>query len=191
MAEAFLALAAAHPHGLRFGTFSFRSHAEAFFHWAGPEAGLPDVVRKRMGKDRAVLEELVRRVRDGRRAPARRGGKTPSTPAWPSSPDRSTTTTSIGAGTAAGVAALRRADGTAAPFTPRSRRSGVIDEPPEWFAGYRLTINLFYQLLPALDISPVQPVLPVPRHRRKRGRGVRRDLAEPPGRGPKPIWRRR
>ncbi len=34
--------------------------------------------------------------------------------------------------------------------------SGVIDEPPAWFAGYRLTINLFYQLLPALDVSPVR-----------------------------------
>ncbi|MDQ1400769.1 MAG: hypothetical protein QOK20_2701, partial [Acidimicrobiaceae bacterium] len=34
--------------------------------------------------------------------------------------------------------------------------SGVIDESPQWFAGYRLTINLFYELLPALDISPVR-----------------------------------
>ncbi len=59
VAEAFVALAATHPHGVRFGTFSFRSHAEAFFHWAGPAANYRSSFDDRMGKDRVVLDELV------------------------------------------------------------------------------------------------------------------------------------
>ncbi|MDQ1420655.1 MAG: hypothetical protein QOJ52_2617 [Acidimicrobiaceae bacterium] len=170
VAEAFLALAATHPHGLRFGTFSFRSHAEAFFHWAAPAADYRTAFDNRMGKDRAVLEELVRRIRDGR----------PGAPAaeWQRAFHACM---SEFAGQVTDHDLDRAAPPGAAPSRPREDRredrrenpregpregqsafhaavaaSGVIDESPQWFAGYRLTINLFYELLPALDISPVR-----------------------------------
>jgi hypothetical protein len=154
VAEAFLALADTHPHGARFGTFSFRSHAEAFFHWAGPMADYRSAFNTRMGNDRAVLEELVRRVRDGdQSAPARVWGngfnacmRDFAGQVTNDDLDRATPTTGGPA---------RRTEGRSA-FHAAVAASGVIDEPPEWFAGYRLTINLFYQLLPALDVSPIQ-----------------------------------
>jgi hypothetical protein len=139
VAEAFLALAASHPYGIRFGTFSLRSHAEAFLHWAAPDADYRALFEERLGKDRAVLESLVRRMRDGvageptaRWADADLDALAPPTAGPP-----------------------RRDDGPS-PFHAAINASGVIDDPPAWFAGYRLTINLFYQLLPALDVSPLQ-----------------------------------
>ena len=34
--------------------------------------------------------------------------------------------------------------------------SGVVDDPSQWFAAYRLLINLFYHQLPLLTVSPLQ-----------------------------------
>ena len=153
VAGAFLALADSHPHGLRFGTFSLRSHAEAFFQWAGPKADYRTSFTARMGKEHAVLEELVLR--------AHAGGADGPAAEWRQA---------FGACMAAfsgqvtedaldrpgpTFGSLRRAE-VLSPFHVAMANSGVIDEPPAWFAAYRLTINLFYQLLPALDISPVR-----------------------------------
>jgi hypothetical protein len=155
VAEAFVALAASHPHGPRFGAFSFRSHAEAFFHWAGPAADYRTLFRGRRETDGAVFEELVRRARDGRTsAPAGvwHASFNACMEAFAGQLDEDDLDRP---GTTLGVGALRRADGRSA-FHEALAQSGVIDEPPQWFAAFRLTINLFYQLLPALDISPVQ-----------------------------------
>jgi hypothetical protein len=147
VAEALLAIAELHPQWMRFGSFSFRSHAEAFFHWAGPFADYRALFDNRMGKDRAVLEELVRRTdRGDESGPAaqwrqafaacmqefhgRIGNEDLEMVTPPSGPGRGPS-----------------------PFHAAVAASGVIDELPPWFAAYRLTINLFYQLLPALDLS--------------------------------------
>jgi hypothetical protein len=154
VAEAFLALADTHPHGLRFGTFSFRSHAEAFFHWAGPAADYRGAFETRMGKDRAVLEELVRRIRDA--APS------PPAAAWAGAFHEcmadfagQVTDEDLERATPVTWGPDRQVEGPS-PFHAAVAASGVIDHPPAWFAAYRLTINLFYRLLPALDISPVR-----------------------------------
>jgi hypothetical protein len=154
VAEGFLALADSHPHGMRFGTFSFRSHAEAFFHWAGPAANYRAVFERRLGKDRAVLEELVRRIHAG--CPSALGAQ------WRNAlneclADLSDQVTEADLDQAVPVDAgpARRAVGSSA-FHAAVAASGVIAAPPAWFAGYRFTINLFYQLLPALDVSPVR-----------------------------------
>lgn len=153
VAEAFVALAAAHPHGVRFGTFSLRSHAEAFFHYAGPGADYRSSFESRMGKDRAVLEDLVRRERAGTRgAPAA---------AWSHAfnacmADFVGQVTDDAINRAIPDAGLTPPIGGSSAFHAAVAASGVIEGPPAWFAGYRLTINLFYQLLPALDISPVR-----------------------------------
>lgn len=182
VADAFVALADAHPHGLRFGSFSLRSHAEAFFHWAAPAADYRRAFDNRMGKDRAVLEELVRRFRDGAPSPSAASWArafhacradfegqvsnadldqaTPSAgipisalrprPGRPRPPGRTSPTAS------SANATLRRPVEGPSAFHAAVAASGVTDDPPAWFAGFRLTINLFYQLLPALDVSPVR-----------------------------------
>ena len=77
-----MALAASHPHGLRFGAFSFRSHAEAFFHWAAPAADY----RTLFETDGKMTGRCSRNWSGGSEMAAQRGrrgcGKTPSTPAW-------------------------------------------------------------------------------------------------------------
>ncbi len=154
VAEAFLALADTHPYGVRFGTFSLRSHAEAFFHWAGPAADYRSLFENRLGKDRAVLEELVRRVRDGApSAPAAAWGQAFN--ACQSDFAGHVTDEDLVQATPR-VRGPGRPTGGQSEFHAAVSASGVIDEPGPWFAGYRLTINLFYELLPALDISPVQ-----------------------------------
>lgn len=150
VAEAFVALADTHPHGIRFGTFSFRSHAEAFFHWAGTTADYRSSFDNRMGKDRAVLEELVRRARDG--------GQSAQADAW------RTAFNCCQADFAGRVsdqdlernAPTTRRNENQSEFHAAVNASGVIDQPPSWFAAYRLTINLFYEVLPALDVSPIR-----------------------------------
>jgi hypothetical protein len=154
VAEAFLALGDIHPYGLRFGTFSFRSHAEAFFHWAGPTADYRSSFENRMGKDRAVLEELVRRVRDRRQSAAGAQWRNAFNACMAEFAGQ-VTNEDLDQATALSEARNRRGNGQSA-FHAAVAASGVIDEAPEWFAAYRLTINLFYQLLPALDVSPVQ-----------------------------------
>jgi hypothetical protein len=154
VAEAFLALAATHPHGIRFGTFSLRSHAEAFLHWAAPDADYRALFEERLGKDRAVLEWLVRRIHDGEASEP--------TARWVDAFHNclaefagQVTNDDLDALTSPTAGPARRSEGPS-PFHAAMNASGVIDDPPAWFAGYRLTINLFYQLLPALDVSPVQ-----------------------------------
>jgi hypothetical protein len=156
VAEAFLALAATHPHGLRFGTFSFRSHAEAFFHWAPPEADYRSVFENRLGKDRAVLDELVRRIRDGHLAGPAVEWRDAFNACMSEFAGQVTATDLDAAAASVGEPPRRREPEGQSPFHAAVAASGVIDEPPEWFAAYRLTINLFYELLPALDISPVR-----------------------------------
>ena len=154
VAEAFLALAASHPYGIRFGTFSLRSHAEAFLHWAAPDADYRALFEERLGKDRAVLEQLVRRIQDGVAGEP--------TGRWADAFHNclaeltgEVTNDDLDALTPPTAGPTRRDDGPS-PFHAAINASGVIDDPPAWFAGYRLTINLFYQVLPALDVSPLQ-----------------------------------
>jgi hypothetical protein len=156
VAEAFVALAATHPHGVRFGTFSLRSHAEAFFHWAGPRADYRSSFENRMGKDLVVLHELVRRVRDGETSDAAAVWSHAFNGCMAEFQGRITNADIDQAIPSAGPAGPARRSEGRSDFHAAVDASGVIDEPPAWFAGYRLTINLFYQLLPALDISPVR-----------------------------------
>jgi hypothetical protein len=154
VAEAFLAMADTHPHGLRFGAFSLRSHAEAFFHWAGPAADYRSSFETRRETDRATLEELVGRVRDGAASDSAAGWGCAFRACGADFAGR-VTTKDIDRATPLDAGPARRVDGRSG-FHAAVANSGVIDTPPEWFAGYRLVINLFYQLLPALDVSPIQ-----------------------------------
>jgi hypothetical protein len=155
VAEAFLALADSHPFGMRFGTFSFRSHAEAFFQWAGPGAGYRSSFTARWQKDRGVLEELTRRAREDAESADAAAWRRAFGACMAQFTGQITEDELDRVSGAAAEGSLPRPDGIS-PFHAAMAASGVIDDPPEWFAAFRLTVNLFYQLLPALDVSPVQ-----------------------------------
>jgi hypothetical protein len=152
VAEALTALADTHPHGMRFGTFSLRSHAEAFFHWAGPAAPYRAAFDARMEHDRPALEATVHRQRHGATTAAALAWRQAFQACQADFEGRVTAADLASAPVAGDLSGARGAS----PFHAAVAASGVIDGAPEWFDAYRLTINLFYELLPALDVSPVQ-----------------------------------
>ncbi|RSS52880.1 hypothetical protein EF912_19055 [Streptomyces sp. WAC07061] len=161
MAEAFAALAGAHPYGVPHGTFSFRSHAEAFFHWAGPGKDPRAAFGRRLDAERAVLRPVVER--------ALTGGESATAAQWraalsygcglfEASAVHGETTPALldslagaqpDAGPDAGRATARSAFHTAV------ADAGVTDTGAPWFLAYRLVINLFYRQLPLFGVSPM------------------------------------
>jgi hypothetical protein len=171
VAEAFIVLAAAHPFGAGAGTFSFRSHAEAFFHWTAPTDGYDVHYRaafeQRRAKDAPVLRAVVRRVLDG--PPDGSAGAWSA--AFATCMARFTAATAVGelsADLLDAAAASAQPDEVGPPgqsdrrasapseFHARVEDSGVTAQSAPWFPAYRLTLNLFYELLPVLDVTPLQ-----------------------------------
>lgn len=170
LAEAFIALADAHPWRAPFGSFSLRSHAEAFLAWSSVSVDPRPVFDRRLEHDLPLLVRLVEQARDGRQSAHALGWRRAFTAAmdrfreaaeagrlsnelleelagaW--GPGRDAPMGPPGAPTA------RRA--AAAPFHQQVRASGVTDDPGQWFAGFRLMINLFYRQLPLLGVTPAQ-----------------------------------
>ncbi|MEU5580549.1 hypothetical protein ABZ791_35530 [Streptomyces huasconensis] len=157
MAEAFTALASVHPFGAPHGVFSFRSHAEAFFVWAGPGADPRSAFRRRLDAERGVLRPVVER--------ALSGGESAEAALWRSA-------LSYGAGlfeasavhgetTPALLDSLAGVQDDAGEEEPRSAfhtavaEAGVTDRSAPWFLAYRLMINLFYRQLPLFGVSPM------------------------------------
>lgn len=170
LVEAFVALAQTHYLGAGFGTYSFRSHVEAFLAWVAPSQDMRPVFAQRLVVDAPRLRPMVERQLS----------EHPSVSAatW-------RTALAYAAGTVDGAAAsgVLTSDGLAelTPELDRSRmgppgasdkvplgdqpdsefhrvvsESGVVDDPPVWFTGYRMLTNLFYQQLPLLTVSPLQ-----------------------------------
>jgi hypothetical protein len=158
-AEAFIAVAEAHPYGAAYGAFSFRSHAEAFFNSAAPanrSASPRTAFARRLEGDRARIEAAVRLALEGgetRTASAWRGAVAYCAGLFESAAVR-------GDVDAADLAALAAPhdDGGRAPsaFHQAVAASGAVDGSAAWFTGYRTAINLFYRQLPLLGVSPLQ-----------------------------------
>lgn len=159
LAEAFLAVAEAHPYGAAYGGFSFRSHAEAFFNSAPRTAGTSSpraAFDLRLEGERPRLEAVVRRALEGgetRTASAWRGAVAYCAGLFESAAVR-------GEVDAADLAELAgpQEDGGRAPsaFHQAVAASGTTDGNAAWFTGYRTAINLFYRQLPMLGVSPLQ-----------------------------------
>ncbi|MFE9451712.1 hypothetical protein [Streptomyces sp. NPDC006739] len=170
LAEAFLALGDSYFLGLAHGAFSFRSHAEAFFAWAGPSKDMRPVFAARLEKEAPQLRTVVRQRLTGEVGPAAAAWRTAFayctgtldsavvegrlTPAMLDSITDAVDNTAMGPPTAPEVVPQGRHPDTE--FHRAAAESGVIDNPPPWFASYRMLINLFYQQLPLLTVSPIQ-----------------------------------
>ncbi|MFE9345429.1 hypothetical protein [Streptomyces olivaceus] len=170
LAEAFLALGDSYFLGLAHGAFSFRSHSEAFLAWAAPSKDMRPLFAARRAKEAPVLRELVEQRLAGRVGPAAAEWRTAFaystgaldsavvdgrlTPAVLDAVHSAVDTTAMGP--PAAPDAVPRGEHPDTEFHRATAESGVIDDPTPWFAAYRLLINLFYQQLPLLTVSPIQ-----------------------------------
>ncbi|MER6376699.1 hypothetical protein ABT255_52365 [Streptomyces mirabilis] len=170
LAEAFVALGDSYFLGLAHGAFSFRSHAEAFLAWAAPSKDMRPVFATRLAKEAPLLRTVVEQRLAGEVGPAAAEWRTAFayatgaldsavtegrlTPAMLDAVTASVDNTAMGPPTAPEVVPQGKHPDTA--FHRATVESGVIDNPPPWFAAYRMLINLFYQQLPLLTVSPIQ-----------------------------------
>lgn len=169
LVEAYLALADTHPLGVGFGTYSFRSHVEGFLAWVAPRRDLRPTFAARLDAERAQLQPVVERQLAGTFSASARAWRT----AFAYSAGVLDSAVALGALSNATLDEMAPADQSAvgppgAPDAgptgsrPRSEfhdavaAAGVLDKPFAWFAGYRVLINLFYQQLPLLMVSPLQ-----------------------------------
>lgn len=166
VAEAFAALLTAHPWGPQYGVFSFRSHSEAFFNWVQATGDRRPAFQARLRREAATLRPLVERIRDG--------GESATAAAWRSAfgyalghLDAAVSTGQLTPAMLDNISQPDNNAGMGPPGAPNAtpRRSDfhrtvaesrVADQPPGWFASYRLLINLFYGQLPLLGISPIE-----------------------------------
>lgn len=166
LAEAFAALISSHHSGAAYGVFSLRSHSEAFMSWAAPRKDPRPAFDKRLEKDAPLLREIVEKSLAGEYGPQAGAWRTAFAycmGAFDSAVAGGTLTLegleSLGAGfDAATMGPPGMTDGRQArpsEFHRTVGATGVVDDPPEWFASYRLLINLFYQQLPLLGVSPM------------------------------------
>ncbi|MEU0967526.1 hypothetical protein ABZ357_19600 [Streptomyces sp. NPDC005917] len=170
LAEAFVALGDSYVLGLAHGAFSFRSHAEALLAWAAPSKDMRPAFATRLAKEASVLRTVVEQRLAGEVGAAAAGWRTAFayatgaldsavmegrlTPAMLDAVTASVDNTAMGPPAAPEVVPQGKHPDTA--FHRATAASGVIDNPPPWFAAYRMLINLFYQQLPLLTVSPIQ-----------------------------------
>ncbi|MCE7080560.1 hypothetical protein [Streptomyces sp. ST2-7A] len=166
VAEAFVALADAHHAGAAFGVFSLRSHAEAFLAWTAGGKDPRPAFDRRLEDDAPGLLPVVENALAGRPDPrtaewgrafayctglfdgaVARGDLTPAVVDG-LGPGFDTDTMGPPGGRGA-------ADHEPSAFHRAVDASGVIADPPQWFASYRLVVNLFYQQLPLLGLPPM------------------------------------
>ncbi|MEU0196516.1 hypothetical protein ABZ250_43055 [Streptomyces afghaniensis] len=170
LAEAFAAIADVHPLGPGYGVLSLRSHAEAFLAWAAPTKDMRPAFTERLAGEaprlRAVVEQRISGEVDAtaaawRTALAYCSGALDSAVATgalglemldsvSNSIDRSLM------GPPGAPEVVPQGDSPDTEFHRAVDDSGLIDRPLPWFATYRLLINLFYQQLPLLMVTPLQ-----------------------------------
>ncbi|MQY12501.1 hypothetical protein SRB5_26350 [Streptomyces sp. RB5] len=170
LAEAFTALADTHVLGAGYGVFSLRSHAEAFFAWAKPTADARPAFAKRLAAESARLRPVVEERLGDRPSPAAAAWRTAfayCAGALDSSVADGTLSLELldsitasqdrsAMGPPGAPEAVPTGDSPDSAFHRVVDESGVIADPPKWFASYRLLVNLFYQQLPLLTVSPMQ-----------------------------------
>jgi hypothetical protein len=170
LAEVFAALADTHFLGLAYGVFALRSHAEAFLSWAAPSADVRPAFARRLQEDAPRLRPVVAQCLAGEPSPGAAAWRTALgycagaldsavasealTLEMLESITGAVDRTAMGPpGAAEVVPAGTRPDSA---FHEAVEESGVVGDPPKWFAAYRLLVNLCYEQLPLLTVSPMQ-----------------------------------
>ncbi|MDN5929464.1 MAG: hypothetical protein L0I24_00090 [Pseudonocardia sp.] len=170
LAEAFAALGDSYFLGLAYGAFSFRSHAEAFLGWVAPTRDVRPLFAARLERESAELRAVVEQRLSGDVGPAAASWRVAfayCTGALDSAVGRGDLTVEMlhamtaaldrsGTGPPGAPDAMPAGDSPDTPFHRAVDESGVIAHPTPWFASYRMLINLFYEQLPLLTVSPMQ-----------------------------------
>lgn len=170
LAEAFTALVDTHALGPAYGVFSLRSHVEAFLAWAAPTADARPVFARRLAEEYGRLRPVVEQRLAGEPSPAAAEWRTAfayCAGSLDGSVANGTLSLDLLDSISAGVDRSAMGPPGAADVVPTGAspdsafhrevdESGVIADPSKWFAAYRLLINLFYQQLPLLTVSPMQ-----------------------------------
>ena len=168
-AEIMLAVASAHPVGIPYGTFSYRSHAEAFLNWSQAVSDPTPEFQRRLDGDRSLLRPLVERMLAGTDTASSASWR------WNAAYCMGLLDSAVLAGSLTeetldeingrpGGALPARMGPPGAPdakphpseFHKVVNESGVNEQPPGWFLSYRLLLNLLYVQLPLLGVSPRQ-----------------------------------
>ncbi|MER5546328.1 hypothetical protein ABT072_28675 [Streptomyces sp. NPDC002589] len=145
-----LAAGAVYPGGLRFGSLSYRSHAEAYL------AASPDepALRERFdGAYRQRAEALGRLVAGALADPASLAGHRAFTQAYArlTEPDLDTPVSTLL--DAADRTTPTPQDGQVSAFHTVLREGGFHRRPPVGFLPFRVLVNWLYDILPVLDVS--------------------------------------
>jgi hypothetical protein len=170
LAEAFTALADTHFLGPDYGVFSLRSHVEAFLAWAAPTADARPAFAKRLAAEHGRLRPVVEQRLAGQPSPAAAAWRTAfgyCAGALDSGVANGTLTLEMldsitdrvdrsAMGPPGAPDVVPTGDSPDSAFHRAVGESGVIADPSKWFASYRLLVNLFYQQLPLLTVSPMQ-----------------------------------
>lgn len=170
LGEMFAAVADSYSLGLAHGVFSFRSHAEAFFAWARPTRDVRPVFAERLRREAAVLRPVVEQRfggTPGRSAAAWRTAFAYSAGTLDSAVRDGTLSLDLldqlagdrdtsAMGPPAAPSVVPAGDQPDTAFHQRLADAGVYRRTTPWFAAYRAQLNLFYQQLPLLTVSPMQ-----------------------------------
>ncbi|MET8626664.1 hypothetical protein ABZW30_23390 [Kitasatospora sp. NPDC004669] len=169
LASAFAAVVGIHPAGLEHGCFSLRSHVESFLQWTPHADRLREEFARRLATDGDLVEAAVRGALAGsgsatangwRAAAAYSAGLFDAAVASGALDYAAVQHMAVGDQTAPRIEtafsgkSLRRPD-ELSEFHRTVGGTGVLDNPPGWFTSFRVVINLFYQQLPILDVSPM------------------------------------
>ncbi len=171
LVEAFIALADSYFLGLAHGSFSYRSHAEAFFAWSAPSADVRPQFAQRLAQEAEHLRPIIEQRLAGEVSPLAAKWRVAfgyASGALDAAVARGALTTEMVDAVMAAVDATgmgpspapeQSAPSGTMPDTDFHRTvaaAGRLENPPPWFAAYRVLINLFYQQLPLLTVSPLQ-----------------------------------
>lgn len=171
LAEAFIALTDTHPLGSAHGVFSLRSHAEGFLAWTAPTADARPAFARRLAAEGARLRSVVEQRLADQPSPAAAAWRTAfayCAGALDNAVANGTLTLELLESITAQVDRSTLGppgapDTVPASDVPPTAFHRAVDESgvtttglTQWFASYRLLVNLFYQQLTLVTVSPLQ-----------------------------------
>lgn len=166
IAEAMVAAGDVHRAGLTFGTFSYRSHAEAFLSWTAQGKDVRPAFEQRRQQDLPWLRDIITNQLEGR--------STVQAQQWSRTCDYALGV--LEGGVATELLSLDEIDqispafdaatmgppggdgvarGSQSDFHAALDATGAIDNPPSWFAAYRALLNLLYEQFVLLGLPPL------------------------------------
>ncbi|MGW7259934.1 lantibiotic dehydratase C-terminal domain-containing protein [Streptomyces sp. NPDC054834] len=153
-----LAVGSVYPGGLRFGSISYRSHAEAFLHSRADSAALRARFEQAYQRQAAGLRELLAGALAD---PGPLSGHTAFADAYTKLSDP---VLAADIRDLLDSADTRHGHGPAdrtlrSPFHRTLWDSGFAQDPPAGFLSYRLLVNWLYEVLPLLDVAPANRYL--------------------------------